>query len=636
MHGQTHRTAFGWLGVLAMLAVIASTCFAIRYGTQPTLDAHAFRQSQTALTAYWFAHEGFKLAYETPVGGVPWSIPFEFPIYQAIVAAIHLVTNAPLDQVGRLTSHAFLLLCILPAASITRKLALPRSVFLAFIAIFFSMPIYLYWGRSFMIETTALFFSLMTISSFLDYLRADRSIKTVCAFLLFASLTVLQKATTGLPVLLVLSVVFLVVQVRRSRHVSQAIFNIDTIRTGLLFAIPVLVGYVWLAYTDQVKSLNPLGQELTSAAISLWNWGTLQQRISPELWNKVLVERIFIKNLGALGLLALVAALFLADRRKTRPILLTTMALGILPLLLFPNLHIVHQYYQSANAVFFACGLAVALASISASFGKPLAALVLIGILSVNGFVFHTGYKHAMAEVFARDNNRDLAIGAILKRELPADHQFVAFGNDWSATFSYLSERKSFTVPEWFNDYARAVSSPELYVEKNRLGGIVACAARHPNLDDILDWATHARRWKVGETHGCLIATPEQEISDIRTTPMTCHGQIDKADITDTGNHHILSFSGWVTPAADNPPIPDAVFIRLSPRDAAPIYLQALSVPRADASRAPGMPPDIDIGFSRLYASNLPADHYQISLIQKFGDQYMTCNITTDMHVPSP
>jgi hypothetical protein len=35
--------------------------------------------------------------------------------------------------------------------------------------------------------------------------------------------------------------------------------------------------------------------------------------------------------------------------------------MGLAPLLLFTNLHIIHDYYQSANILFFAYALAVSL-----------------------------------------------------------------------------------------------------------------------------------------------------------------------------------------------------------------------------------------------------------------------------------
>jgi hypothetical protein len=63
---------------IALASVSYSAIIAFTYANQAPLDWYAFRQTQTALTAYWFMQEGFKLAYETPVGGRPWSIPFEF------------------------------------------------------------------------------------------------------------------------------------------------------------------------------------------------------------------------------------------------------------------------------------------------------------------------------------------------------------------------------------------------------------------------------------------------------------------------------------------------------------------------------------------------------------------------------
>ena len=158
-----------FLNTIATLVVLYASYLALRFAAQPLLDEHSFRQTQTALTSYWFIQEGFKLAYQTPVAGYPWSIPFEFPIYQIIVSYLTKVFNLSLDLTGRLTSYAFLLLSLFPVKSITKKLNLPSSVFKFFVAIVFSMPIYMYWGRNFMIETAALFFSIVSIKYFLDF-----------------------------------------------------------------------------------------------------------------------------------------------------------------------------------------------------------------------------------------------------------------------------------------------------------------------------------------------------------------------------------------------------------------------------------------------------------------------------------
>ena len=89
-----------WALILAIVVGILASSVAIQYAMQPLLEQHGFRQTQTALTSYWMMEDGWRLAYETPVGGYPWTIPFEFPIYQAIVALLSSIFNSPLEHHG--------------------------------------------------------------------------------------------------------------------------------------------------------------------------------------------------------------------------------------------------------------------------------------------------------------------------------------------------------------------------------------------------------------------------------------------------------------------------------------------------------------------------------------------------------
>ena len=71
------------------LAVIGS--FAIRIWTigQPLIEAHSFRQTQTAYTALIYHREGINLLQTPlPVFGPPWVVPFEFPLFQGIAALV--------------------------------------------------------------------------------------------------------------------------------------------------------------------------------------------------------------------------------------------------------------------------------------------------------------------------------------------------------------------------------------------------------------------------------------------------------------------------------------------------------------------------------------------------------------------
>jgi len=79
----------------------------------PILDLYFFRQTQTALSAYWLWRGGPWLSYETPALGFPWSIPFEFPFYQGLVALLRAI-GIPIDISGHLVSFSFYLASIWP------------------------------------------------------------------------------------------------------------------------------------------------------------------------------------------------------------------------------------------------------------------------------------------------------------------------------------------------------------------------------------------------------------------------------------------------------------------------------------------------------------------------------------------
>jgi hypothetical protein len=104
--------------------------------------------------------EGWQLPYQTPMLGYPWTIPLEFPFYQSIVASITWITGFSLDAVGRLVSFGFLLACAWPAFAIAQRLKLTSAAAWIFCAILWSSPQYLYWGRTFLMETAAVFFTL--------------------------------------------------------------------------------------------------------------------------------------------------------------------------------------------------------------------------------------------------------------------------------------------------------------------------------------------------------------------------------------------------------------------------------------------------------------------------------------------
>lgn len=613
---------------IAIGSVAYATSLALMYANQLPLDVHAFRQTQTAITAYWFMQEGFKLAYETPVAGTPWSIPFEFPIYQLLVATTSKLFGLPLDFVGRIVSYLFLFLCLIPAKSITKNLQLPNSVFYIFAAILFSAPVYVYWSRTFMIETTALFFAVAAIKYFFDAMQDRAGFKSLSLYVLFITLSVLQKATTGLPVMAFISMMFIIFEIRKTGSIRKFLFGVRPFAIFICFVIPLGIGVAWVFYTDHIKSLNVFGEQITSSALSNWNWGSIEQKFSSDLWIKVLWERVFETNIaGILGLSILLMAFLSRSDLRLKVILFLSAALGVIPLLLFTNLHIVHDYYQSANVIFFIFAIAVALGGIIAPAIGMLATIPLLAFILISNYVaLSGGYMPQIKSVFTKDKP-ELAVGDILKRELSEEMQFVAFGNDWSSTFGYIAQRKSFTVPEWFKGYEEAKSHPENFVEKDRLGAVVFCNVEKSGLEDLMVWSTDKRVWKIGETHGCYIATPQKSIAGSNPRQVQCQGSIDRAEIEDRNGLRVISFAGWTTMSGGRGVIPQNVFITLYGSGNSPLYFEALKVPRLDVNAHLGISNEIDAGFSRIISANLAPGEYDVGLAQSRGGQLEACQL---------
>ena len=177
--------------VLAFIHALGALAVGIN---QPLLDMDYFRQTQTALTTYWLLKGGPWLAYQTPALGAPWSVPFEFPVYELITAAVAAI-GVPLDAAGRLVAFGFFLGSLLPLRILFDELKLGQVSYLATAILFLTCPLYLYWSRTFLIETCALFFAVLWLALLVRYL--NRRVWTAVAGALAAGcLAILAKSTT--------------------------------------------------------------------------------------------------------------------------------------------------------------------------------------------------------------------------------------------------------------------------------------------------------------------------------------------------------------------------------------------------------------------------------------------------------
>jgi hypothetical protein len=493
------------LSILYALAVLWLGLF------QPLLDQYYQRQTQSALDAYWLLRGSPILAYETPIAGYPWSLPMEFPTYH-ILAAVLSLTGLPLDAAGRIVSFAFFLGCLWPLRMLFRVLHFGTCAFLFTAIMFVISPIYLYWSRTFIMESCVLFFSLVWLTLFAMYLN-ERALKFLFGAVAAGSLVAVTKIQT-LPAFMVLGgILFL----REIRTTWAKRFPADAVRVlalaVLAFVVPLVCVVWWTLYADSVKVHNEWGALLTSQALTRWFFGTLDQRLDWTIWRDAFFARTFSNTFGYAAILAVIVLSATLRLREYAYPALAAMLAFVVPFLLFTNQHVVHTYYQAANAIFIIAAVGLGLASLAKLKHSwiALACLAAIGIGQV--LYFDSVYADYLSKDFS--NHRLFRIASIIRSSTEPDSSLIVVGN-WSSAIPYYAQRKSFVIPGW--DWMpiplleRVLANPQHYLDGARLGGIVYCAD-----DDGMPWGLErqtlianflSHRAVVGESGSCQLLAP--------------------------------------------------------------------------------------------------------------------------------
>ncbi len=352
-------TAFFWHGWLVSRGI-----------DDPLLDGHSWRQTQTALSTKMMAEHGMSVDYETPVFGPPWKAPFEFPTFEWCVAQTHLATGWPLDFTGRVVALAFFYLLLIPVAFMLRFYRLTWwQVRLALCFVLVS-PVYLFWSRAFLIESAALFITLVFAASSLWYQRKP-SLSLLGLALVFGVLAGITKITTFCLAVGLVSLTYAwqwLIEPKQKRLSSL-------LKIGLPLAVIILAslisGVLWTKHTDVLKDQNPFAHEVTSHELSSFNFGTVAQRISPKYiaryahfglsnalyWIPSRDSVVLSIARSAVTTIVLAALFLLAKRRRwaALPLLAAYMAGPIV----FANLYERHDYYWYANSIYLLIAAAV-------------------------------------------------------------------------------------------------------------------------------------------------------------------------------------------------------------------------------------------------------------------------------------
>ncbi len=392
------------------------------------------------------------LDYITPVLGKPWRIPMEVPFYQWIVARWHDLTGMGLDQSGKLVSIAFLFACIWPVWRLLAALEIPASARWLTVAIFFSVPLHLYWGRAFLIETLGLFLSLWMSASILTGYR-KKSWRWLAAGLVFGILAALCKITTwavacGVTGLLVL---FSDGFPKRKNFVCLII-------AGAVALLPIVPGKLWLSHSDFVKSANPCAREIITANSekqAAWNFGTWEQKTNPAVWQHIgrhIGDQLAVP-IPFIGywFVPLILIVGVVANPKRLPLILVFLCGFAAGPLVFTNLYFEHNYYWVANGTWLILALGVALAAISES--RPMkiwpqsTSAALCAVVCFAGFAaWHSKFLPILQNLPERGKLAEVWETPIQKA-VPADRTVLIIGNDWNPNSLYYAERKGIAFP---------------------------------------------------------------------------------------------------------------------------------------------------------------------------------------------
>jgi hypothetical protein len=424
------------------------------------LDRHSFRQTQTALTVYYFLKDGYSVNYQTPILGTPWRIPFEFPLYQWIVALLKQATSMSVESCGRIVSILFFYLALIPAYCLLRRISNNRNVPLLIISLVLAHPIYLFWTRAFMIESTALFFSIAYTWLFAIYIDNRKAGHFLLA-LATGVIAALVKITTLLPWMACASLflIWKLYEERNKASIRQKILR-HLYTTLFLFLIPIATIKYWVSFSDEIKSANLYAYSITSSEhLQQWNFGSLSQRFLPITWAKIFANSGLqmlksIPGIAATGLfylfLAFVVLLALRQKKSALKLAGISFFLYLVAPILFVNLHFVHTYYTYANSIFFCAALGFVMYTLICS---DTTRIRMLGIVFATTAVlfFLAGY---FTNYYPHQVRRDTTVTAVsdfIKKHTTKDDVLLIYGDDWNSQYSFYSERRSLALCNRFN-----------------------------------------------------------------------------------------------------------------------------------------------------------------------------------------
>lgn len=468
------------LGVFLMALVAHLACCLQGWNNLP-VDGHEFRQTQTALSIRYLIQDGLRLDYETPLLGKPWAIPLEFPLYQGAVAVVARTTGMPLVQSGRLVGILAFYLMLPALYLMLGRLGVPRARRLLPLILVLASPLYLFYTRAIMIESTVLCLGAWFLWGFWALLVDGRIGPGIVALGCGA-----LGAMVKLPALAgwLMAAAFLWAHTVWAARAAAKGERRGLLTRGVACLLVVFgvvaAGLLWSAHTDALKALNPLAGLLRSDAVARWGMGPWSLRSSPEFWAEIL--RITTHSvLVPVGLLSF-ATLLLPDR-SLRLAVGAMVVCALVGPMAFANLYQIHDYYSYSSGIFLLGAVGLLL---ERGFARPswIRATSWALLLATTGLGFHS-YARIYYPMIPGNAHFDHPLGHALRAITAPSDVIIIYGQDWNPVTPYFAERRALMFPgDTASDIAKEAEA-FTHLEQERTTALVVTGPRRLDLDFI-------------------------------------------------------------------------------------------------------------------------------------------------------
>ena len=369
----------------------------------------------------------------------------EFPLYQWTAAWLGQQFDLTTALSGRVVSIFCFYLCLPAIVLLLREIRFQPEQINYVLVLVLTAPVFIYFTRAILIESTALCFSLWFLYGFI---RLSRSAHWGWWLLTFicGSLAAVVKVTTfmvwGIGALV--GGIWWFLKIRRTLGAEQANRNLSW---AAISAIPpILAGIWWVATADRIKRQSPDGLFLTSENLRDFNLGSWSDRIDFSVWESLIQNFSFALFPGWIFAILGLGGLAAAVMRKS-PMILIIFLWSIAVWLTFPGLYQIHDYYFYAMALI----PLLAIGCFVREFGQGLPAQIMapLVVLAVSGIQLN-GYFEKYAPSQFLNSNGGERMELFIRDTFPADEAVVVLGESWSPSIAYYMERRCLMIRDPF------------------------------------------------------------------------------------------------------------------------------------------------------------------------------------------